>query len=207
MLKFFARCEDGATAVEFSFIAVPFFALIFAIFELAFIFFGTQMLETATADAAREILTGNQQKKDKEKKPDGTDKTPAEKFAAFKKSVCDPAPAGDSSMLSYLFDCNKIKYDISVFTGFNVGDDAMTAPTNFATFSGTYNPGCPGDTVVVRVMYPWNTSVINWPISALKTLTMNFSNMGDGTRLLMAVTAFRNEPYDARNAPPGCPTS
>jgi hypothetical protein len=195
-LKRFRRSEDGAAAVEFAFIAVPFFALVFAIFELSMIFFGTQMLETATADSARLILTGQQQTEDNKPKADGTSKTTAEKLAAFKKGLCDPAPAGDRSMLSYLFDCSKIKVDVMSYGCFTGAD--MTTPTStFATFTERYQPGSPGNVVVVRVMYPWDTSVINWPIDLVRRLNMNFSNMGTGKRLLMAVTAFRNEPFGA----------
>ena len=55
------RRQDGAAAVEFGLVAAPFLALIFAIMETAIVFFAGQALETAVADSARLILTGQAQ--------------------------------------------------------------------------------------------------------------------------------------------------
>src|SRR5205823_6460467 len=57
----FARRQDGGSAVEFGLIAAPFLALTFAIMETAVIFFSGQALETAVADSARLIMTGQAQ--------------------------------------------------------------------------------------------------------------------------------------------------
>ena len=48
----FARQQDGAAAVEFALVAVPFLALMFAILETALVFFAGQTLEAAVTDAA-----------------------------------------------------------------------------------------------------------------------------------------------------------
>ncbi len=55
------RQQDGAAAVEFGLVAAPFLALIFAIMETAIVFFSGQALETAVADSARLIMTGQAQ--------------------------------------------------------------------------------------------------------------------------------------------------
>ena len=60
-LRRFRQREDGAAAVEFALIATPFLALTFAIMETAGVFFAGQALETATADSARLIMTGQAQ--------------------------------------------------------------------------------------------------------------------------------------------------
>src|SRR5690554_3668290 len=60
-VRTFTRNEDGATAVEFSIVAVPFFALMFAILETALVFFGAQALETAVGTSGRLIRTGQAQ--------------------------------------------------------------------------------------------------------------------------------------------------
>src|SRR5258706_8613053 len=57
----FNRHEDGATAVEFGMILLPFLAMMFAIMETALVFFAGQTLETAVADSARLIMTGQAQ--------------------------------------------------------------------------------------------------------------------------------------------------
>ena len=56
-----AKNEDGAVAVEFGILAIPFFAIVFAIFETSLTFFAQQVLESALQDATRYILTGQSQ--------------------------------------------------------------------------------------------------------------------------------------------------
>jgi hypothetical protein len=51
----------------------------------------------------------------------------------------------------------------------------------------TYAPGGPGDIVVVRLMYQWPVYV--------SLLGLNFADMANSNRLIMATAAFRNEPY------------
>jgi len=80
------RQQDGTAAIEFGLVAVPFFALIFAILETALVFFVGQMLETAGADSARLIMTGQAQAK-------GLNKD------TFKEPVCDKVKTFG------LFDC------------------------------------------------------------------------------------------------------
>ena len=60
-MRRFARREDGAAAVEFAMVAAPFLALMFAIMETALVFFASQTMETAVADRARLIMTGQAQ--------------------------------------------------------------------------------------------------------------------------------------------------
>ncbi len=69
------RQQDGATTIEFGLVAAPFLAMVFAIIETAVVFFAGQTLETAGADSARLIMTGQAQTQ-------GFDQ------AAFKNAVC-----------------------------------------------------------------------------------------------------------------------
>ena len=164
----FARRQDGGVAVEFALIAVPFLMLIFAIMETGLVFFAGQTLETAVADSARTILTGQAQ-------------TASFNQTAFKNSVC--------ANLSTLFDCQGgIYVDVKKFTTF--GGVTMPSPLdangNFVNNLG-YDAGGPGDIVLVRVFY-------QWPLY-MSFLGFNMQNMSGGKRLLYATAAFRNEPY------------
>jgi len=51
----------------------------------------------------------------------------------------------------------------------------------------TYQPGGPGDIVVVRLFYLYPVYV--------SLLGFNLTNVNSGTRLLAATSTFRNEPY------------
>jgi len=55
----FKKDEDGATAIEFAFVALPFFALLFGIMELAIVFFINSALVHATSEAGRHVRVGN----------------------------------------------------------------------------------------------------------------------------------------------------
>src|SRR5947209_17592494 len=74
-LRSFSGQKSGSAAVEFGLVAAPFLALLFAIVETAIVFFAGQALETAAADSARLIMTGQAQSQ-------GFD------AAAFKNAVC-----------------------------------------------------------------------------------------------------------------------
>jgi Flp pilus assembly protein TadG len=161
-----ARKEDGAAAIEFGMVAAPFLLLVFAIMETAFVFFAGQTLETAVADSSRLIMTGQAQ-------------TQGFNQSSFKEAVC--------AKIYGLFDCaNGVHIDVKKYTAFNSVD--LTPPIdssgNFQA-NQTYQPGCPGDIVVVRLFYQWPIYV-----SLLQ-------NMSGNKRLLIATAAFRNEPYAA----------
>jgi Flp pilus assembly protein TadG len=162
----FVRQQDGASAVEFGLIAAPFLALVFAIMETAIIFFSGQALETAVADSGRLIMTG--QAKDFSQ-------------SQFKEAVC--------AKIYGLFNCSTGVYvDVQKFSSF--ANVTMTSPVdangNFQN-NMNYDHGGPGDIVVVRLFYQWPVYVA--------LLGFDLHNMNGGKRLLVATSAFRNEPY------------
>jgi len=164
----FVRQQSGIAAVEFGMVAAPFLALIFAILETSVIFFAGQALETAVADSGRLIMTGQAQNQ-------GFDQS------AFKNAVC--------AKIYGLFDCaNGIFIEVKSFPTFA----AITMPTpldgngNFVNNFG-YDPGVPCSIVLVRLFYRWPVYVS----------LLGLDNMAGGKRLLVATSAFRNEPYGA----------
>ena len=165
----FVRHEEGATAIEFGIVAAPFLALMFAIMETALVFFASQTLETAVADSARLIMTGQAQQQ-------GYSQT------QFKEQVC--------SRIKGLFDCQSgMQIDVKTYDTFSsisntkpIGPDGKLQSADFG-----YTPGGPGQIVVVRIMY-------EWPVFA-SALNFNLSDLSGNKRLLIATAAFRNEPY------------
>jgi len=166
----FVRGKDGAAAVEFAIVAAPFLALMFAIIETAMVFFAGQTLETAVADSARLIMTGQAQ---------------SQSFtqAQFKQQVC--------ARIAGLFDCaNGLLVDVKTYTGFSTVSTAKPIDSNGNLQTNTtYTPGGPGDIVVVRLMYQWPMYV------SLFNFSTSMSDLSGNKRLLMATAAFRNEPY------------
>ena len=171
LMRRFWRNQRGVAAVQFAFIAPLFFCLLFAIIEVALIFFAGQTLETATQDTARLILTGQAQ--------DAGDTQ-----TTFKNSLCGNIIA--------LFNCQSgIYIDVKSYSSFSSIPNPLPAPIdgsgNFSTSGFTYSPGNPGDVVVVRVFY-------QWPIF-VSTLGFNVANLTGGLYLLSSAAVFRNEPY------------
>ena len=105
-LRRFARRQDGAAAVEFAFIAVPFLALLFAILETALVFFAGQTLEAAVSDSARLVMTGQAQTG-----VSPTTGTVGFNKTDFKNAVCDRVYG--------LFDCqSKLYVDVRSYSDF-----------------------------------------------------------------------------------------
>ena len=170
----FVRQDDGATIVEFGIVAFPFLALMFAIIETALVFFSGQVLETAAADSARLILTGQAQALNLN-------------ATTFKNQVC--------SRIFGLFDCQgKLQIDVRTYASF---PGTITKPVNpitglLDTTGFGYQPGGACEIVVARLVYKWPTFV--------RTFGLDVADLSDGYRLVMATAAFRNEPF----TPTGC---
>jgi len=170
LLGRFRRNRRGSAAVEFALVAPIFFALLFAIIEVALMFFASQVLETITQNSARFILTGQAQ---------GAAYTQAQ----FKTYVCNQIPA--------LFTCNNVYVDVESYNAFSAInlDGHIDANGNFINNNMNYCPGNAGQIVVVRLFYAWPLFVTG--------LGFNISNLSNNQRLLVATAAFQNEPFQA----------
>jgi len=174
LLRRFRRNRRGSAAVQFAFVAPLFFGLLFAIIEVALVFFAGQVLETITQSSARMILTGQAQ-------------TAAYTQAQFATYVCSQVPA--------LFDCNNIYIDVESYSSFQTVsiNSQIDASKNFIN-NMKYCPGNSGDIVVVRLFYQWPAFVTG--------LGFNLSNLSGNKVLLSATAAFKNEPFVA--SPSAC---
>src|SRR4030095_16709949 len=99
--------------------------------------------------------------------------------AQFKTAVC--------AKIAGLFDCaNGLQIDVKTYSGFGSIDNStpLDANGNLLTNFG-YQPGGPGQIVVVRLMYQWPVYV--------SLLGFNLSDMSGGQRLLGSTVAVRHE--------------
>lgn len=169
LLARFGAAREGATAVEFAMVALPFFTLLFAILELGLVFMVSTSLDNATDGAARRIRTGEMQ-------------TEGGTAVAFKTEVCE--------RMFLLSDCaSKLSIDVRTFDQF--ADIDMADPVEDGDLNEdelTFEPGGPEDIVLVRAYYEWSliTPLLN---DSLATLS-------DGRRLITTAATFRNEPYE-----------
>ncbi len=162
----FARADQGATAVEFALVALPFLMLVFAIIELGLVLLVSLTLENAVIDVGRTIRTGQVQ-------------TTGGTAATFKTAVC--------AKMSWLgANCSgALSIDVRTYA-----DYASTSTSNANTIVPTtmnWNPGGSGSIVLVRAYY-------SWPL--ITPLLQTGLQTSGGKRIIYAATAFTNEPYD-----------
>ena len=169
MLALFVRRQNGAAAIEFALVAAPTIALVLAILQIGLVYFAEAALETTVEDTARLVLTGQAQS-------EGLTQS------QFGQALCNKSPG--------LFTCSNFMINLqpaASFATINTAAPTLTFDSNGnVTNTWQYNPGNPGDIMVMQVMY-------QWPVF-LGPLGFNLSNLSNGTRLLMSTAVFRNEP-------------
>jgi Flp pilus assembly protein TadG len=168
LLRRFVRQCEAATMLEFGLLAAPFIAALFAILQTAIVFFAGQTLETAAASSARLIFTGQAQ-------------VNGWSAAQFKAQVCNQIYA--------IFNCSSGVYvDVETYPSFAAVNTGI--PVSNGTFNSSslgYNPGGPGDIVMLRLYY-------QYPVY-INLLGFNLSNLTGGYNLFAATAVFKNEPY------------
>lgn len=181
LFRRFRRSQSGATAVEFGFVAMPFFMLIAAIVETSMMLWTSQVLEESVSVTARSLLTGKSQ----------TEYTGANNAAgkaanteAFRQKVCQNA--------SVLVDCAKLKIDVRSYGSFaaaKTGTDGASPIKGGGLDTNGFGFNAPAaeQIVVVRAVLEYSLFFTQWS-SAL-------ANIGAGKRAIVASTTFRTEPF------------
>jgi Flp pilus assembly protein TadG len=164
-----ADCR-GAVAVEFGLVSIPFFLLLFAIIEVSLQFFVGEILDTATATAARLIRTGEAYKA-------------GMTASQFKAKICE-------RMLN-LVDCDTyLSVDVRYYSQFS--DYTPTSPLDSdgnvtgVQFQGTGAPWTK-QIAIVRSFYAWPVYFNLLPHTSVRT--------AGGRELLSSVVAFRTESF------------
>tara|TARA_R110002110_G_scaffold92057_12_gene239652 strand:+ start:1224 stop:1793 length:570 start_codon:yes stop_codon:yes gene_type:complete len=163
----FRHARGGSVAVEFGLLALPFFALLFAMLETCTVYFATSNLDSVVATAGRLIRTGQVQ-------------SGSMSAAQFKDFIC-----GRVTLIS---DCaGALHVDVRNFSNFNsvnfpplVDEDGKVIETT------VFQPGNAGEIVLVRVYYSWGLAAPS---------LIGLSNVEGGGYLIASSVAFRNEPF------------
>lgn len=182
-------CADrrGTTAIEFGFIAGPFFLLMLGIMTVGMHYFTIHSLELGVSTAARKIRTGEAQKA-------------GQTFADFKQMICNEAG-------SYI-KCGKLV--VHVKSGANFADldpptpcvtgGNLTASTGLGTDPLANYSGTASAAVVVTACYQWDFGGYLWQ-RVWNTLTVGPGTPSGttakvvGNTIISAATTFRSEPY------------
>ena len=170
----FVDDTDGATAVEFGIVAIPFLAIIFAILELALVFFTGAVLTQSMSDTGRLVRTGQFQG--------------CGKIDEFKALVCDG--------MSNLMDCeSNLRLDLATagsFQSVTMPDPGMSGldpdDEDKKIQNGTYEETGPAEPVVLR-------GTFYYPLALPNFMTRLENVAGSGRHVITVATAFRNEPF------------
>lgn len=168
--------NKGATALEFGLLAAPFLMILFAIVELAVVFFLNSTLTHAMHESARDVRTGEFQ-------------ASCGGAAEFKSAVCDKLAIGS---------CSNLRIDVVTSPSGRFQPGLLPPAPTTADPSDPGNPNRLPDSyvqtaarsvVVVRAEY--------YHKLAFPGVMTRLSNQPGNYRLLSTSTAFRNEPFPA----------
>ncbi|HVI53262.1 MAG TPA: TadE/TadG family type IV pilus assembly protein [Candidatus Sulfotelmatobacter sp.] len=164
--------REGAAALEFALVMVPFLALTMAIIETTVLAFTDAVLQAAVANTARMVRTGQ------------TAVLGSSGASAFSTAVCN--------QLYGLADCSKLVFDLRSFSSFSAISipvpDASggTSGASYSTGSSSSASGA-ADVVTARVIYPYSflTPGLSYFLGSSAGQTVN----------LVYTVVFQNEPY------------
>ena len=170
IFSLWTRNNDGAAAIEFAIVAMPFFLICVAIIELAMMFTANSLMMGATQDAVRAIRTGQVQVI--------SDPDEAENF--FRQQLCDHISVA-------LVNCNDVQFSVSVLDSFSGANTTTQVDEEGNIDEPEFDAGGSGDIVLVNVLYyhPLLTPLIG----------RFFSDSPNNTKLLTSTVVFQTEPY------------
>ena len=173
----FARSRDGAAAIEFALLAIPYFLIVFAIIETFIAFTGEQLVSNAVDTLSRQMRTGQITAANTTKK-------------AFRDKFCDE--------VSILIRCSaedssKLILDVRSFSTFEHIPNDIPRKGGALDAADTFAPGGPTSINMMRAYYKWSvvTDLVRPYISGLRP--------ADGSLpkefLIVATASFRTEDY------------
>lgn len=184
-LKRLYRSKDGAAAIEFALLAIPYFLIVFAIIETFVAYTAEQLVANAVDTMGRQLRTGNITYKHT---TTTNDKTEVE----FRRLFC-----GEISILiqcgeAEINKANKLYLDAKQYTNFS--DMPTTIPMangDLNTTGMSFAPGGPGTRNMLRAYYKWDivTDLLRPYISNIRPTS------GSNYFLIVETSAFKNEDY------------
>jgi len=186
----FARSKDGAAAIEFAILAVPYFLIIFAIIETFVAFAAEQLVTNAVNTLGRQLRTGQITY--------ALNRTTDKNQVEFRRAFCAEVNIMIQCSETEISTPSKLYIDARSFTTFgaipkaiprkSTADCADIDPTTFK-----FEPGGPDTINMLRAYYRWQviTDLVRPYITTIRpsdgSLPSDF--------LIVATTAFRNEKY------------
>jgi Flp pilus assembly protein TadG len=182
VLRRLAGSRDGAAAIEFALLAIPYFVIIFAILETFIAFTGEQLVANAVDTMSRKIRTGAII-------ATKTNKT------AFRTAFCDEISILIKCSAAEIGTPDKLWLDVRTFPTF--GQVPRTVPKNASGDLDTasidnYSPGLQKSVNMVRAYYRWDVVT-----DLMRPYITNVRPNGGRPNyfLIVETSTFRNEDY------------
>lgn len=179
-----SRNEDGAAAIEFAMVAIPFLMMLVGIMGSGLQFFSQNALENGVEAASRQVMTGQAQLGN----PTASPPVPPMTLDQFRNKICSTAGSFikcDAAHLSLIV--NSYADWASVQQQTCKAGSGLAASTGTGTQLVSQYSGAPGDIVLITICYKWDL--------AKGVLIYAPDKLGDGSALMQAAVAFRTEPY------------
>lgn len=184
LLSKLRKSRDGAAAIEFAILAIPYFLIIFAIIETFVAFMGEQLFVNAVDNMSRKLRTGQISKEVKE--------------ADFRKEFCDEISILISCSAEEIATPQKLYVDLRSFTTFALIPTTLPLKPvgqyyDLDKSQMGFSPGGPKTINMLRVYYRWQvvTDIIRPYLTKVRP--------ADGSMpshfLIVATDAFQNEDY------------
>jgi Flp pilus assembly protein TadG len=174
-LKRFSAATEGATAIEFALVAVPFFTLIFMLTGFALYFFVTNSLDKGMDTVSRQLRTGQAQKANMT-------------VSGFKTAVCDSAGSWIDCNKATVFVDRPVSWDqVQQRNCFQPSGALVTNPASGTDLIAQYS-GTADSITLVTICYQWDFAKKIPFISAFQGI--------NGMTKMQTSTALRIEPYN-----------
>ncbi len=187
LLRRFRRSDDGAAAIEFAILAIPYFLIVFAIIETFVAFIGEQVISNAVDVMARKVRTGEIR---------STSANDAAFKTSFRTAFCQEISVMISCSADEITTPKRLLIDLRSFSSF--GDIPVGIPrvssaqyADLKTSDFGYSPGGAKSINMLRAYYRW--PVITDLVRPM--LTTVRSADGSGNFLIVATATFQNEDY------------
>lgn len=176
------RSRDGAAAIEFAMLAIPYFMIVFAILETFIAYTGEQLVANAVDTMARKLRTGSITAAN-------TDRT------AFRRTFCNEVSIMIKCSEEEIATPDKLLLDVRSFPSFAdiPGDIPLDSSQDLDTTSvNNYTPGAQKTINMVRAYYRWDVVT-----DLLRPYITNVRPSGGRPNyfLIVETATFRNEDY------------
>ncbi|PWJ80936.1 Flp pilus assembly protein TadG [Pseudaminobacter salicylatoxidans] len=177
MLCLFLRDRNGAAAIEFAALAIPFFLLTFAILESCISLTAGQIVSNSADEIARQFRTG-------QLRPDPKDTNNQKLAEKIRTMVCSNLEIMVSK------GCPGLEMDLRTFTNFTDAANLrtrLTADRDLDTSDFAIKPGGPEERNILRIYY-------KWPVIT-DFMRASMSNIKGGYILQTGTAIWQNEPF------------